>query len=134
MLALYSCHQLTLQLAWMRDTHHSYLGPPHTRQRVCLEEAQQGTIEPHAYPQQPQWNIGYEGGYSEYQGGSCSYYLHGLSGLSHGTGTSAYTRFPEWYYSLESYITYGANQAERVVEGVGRLKHTMGELRSSVDS
>jgi hypothetical protein len=39
-LALYSCHQLTLQLTWMGDAHHSYSRPPHTRQRARMEATQ----------------------------------------------------------------------------------------------
>jgi hypothetical protein len=36
MLALYSYHQLTLQLAQTRDAGHSYSGPPRTRLRALL--------------------------------------------------------------------------------------------------
>jgi hypothetical protein len=99
-----------------------------------MEAIQQDTTEPHAYPQQPQWDTVYEGGYSEYQGGSSSYYPHGPSGLSHGVRTSASVRYPNWYYPLERYISYGVDQAQWAVEGVGRLDRTVGELRSSVDS
>jgi hypothetical protein len=93
-LALYSCHQLSLQLAQMRDMHHSYSGPPRTRQRARMEAAQQDTTEPQAYPRQPQWDTRYEGGYSEYQEGSSFYYPHGPSGLSRGTGTFASAWYP----------------------------------------
>jgi hypothetical protein len=86
-----------------------------------METAQQDTTEPHAYSQQPQWDTRYEGGHSEYQGSSSSYsyYPHGPSRLSHGAGISASAQYPNWYYPLERYISYGADQAERVMEGVG---------------
>jgi hypothetical protein len=39
-LALYSCYQLTLHLAWMGDARHNYSGPPRTQQRARMEAAQ----------------------------------------------------------------------------------------------
>jgi hypothetical protein len=118
----------------MGDARHSYSGPSRMWQRVRMEAAQQDTTESQAYPQQPQWDTGYEGGYSEYQGGSSSYYPHGIFGLKHRVGTSASTRYPNWYYPLERYVSYGADQAKRTVQGVGWLQHTVEEHRSSVDS
>jgi hypothetical protein len=70
----------------------------------------------------------------EYHGGSSSYYPHGSFRLSHGVGTSVFAQYPDWYYPLERYSSYGANQAERAVEGVGQLEHLVGELCSFVDS
>jgi hypothetical protein len=52
------------------------------------------------------------------KGGSSSYYTHVPSGLSHGAGTSASPRYPNLYYPIERYICYGADQAQRAVEGV----------------
>jgi hypothetical protein len=69
-LALYSCHQLTLQLARMGNARHSYSGPPHNRQCPHIEAAQQDTTTPQDPPQMPQWDTGYGSGYSEYQEGS----------------------------------------------------------------
>jgi hypothetical protein len=118
----------------MEDVLHSYSGTPHMRQCVCMEAVKQDSTEPHSYLQQSQWDTGYEGGYLEYQGCSSSYYPHGSFGLSHGAETSTPAWYPDWYYPLERYITYGADQAQWVVEGVGQLNRTVGELRSSIDS
>jgi hypothetical protein len=32
---------------------------------------------------------------------------------------SASARYPDWYAPLERYISYGVDQAERAVEGIG---------------
>jgi hypothetical protein len=33
--------------------------------------------------------------------------------------TSAFARYPDWYAPLEWYISYGVDQAECAVEGIG---------------
>jgi hypothetical protein len=42
--------------------------------------------------------------------------------------TSASARYPDWYAPLERYISYGADQAERTVEGIGRLEQRMDDF------
>jgi hypothetical protein len=65
----------------------------------------------------------------------------GMLQLRRGAGISAAADYPDWYYSLERYISYGADQAERVVEGIIRIEHTLEEyvrvhteLSSYIDS
>jgi hypothetical protein len=58
--------------------------------------------------------------------GSC---IGGYLGASHGARTSASTEFPYWYYPLERYISYGVDQAERMVEGIGWMKNRMDEFK-----
>jgi hypothetical protein len=133
-LELYSCQQLTLQLTRIGDARHNYSGPPRTQGCSCMEATQQDVAAPQAPPQQPHWDTGYGGGSLEYQEGGSSYYPHSPPGLSRGVGTSASTRYPDWYYPLKRYISYGVDQAKRVVEGIGWLEHSMGELRTSINS
>jgi hypothetical protein len=38
------------------------------------------------------------------------------------TITSASTTYPDWYAPLERYVSYGVDQAERAVEGIGQLE------------
>jgi hypothetical protein len=40
----------------------------------------------------------------------------------------ASTRYPDWYNSLQRYINYGVDQAERAVEGIERLEHQMDDF------
>jgi hypothetical protein len=54
---------------------------------------------------------------------------------------SAPTRYSDWYAPLERYVSYGADQAERVVEGIGRLEpwvddfaHVQMEVQDSINS
>jgi hypothetical protein len=49
--------------------------------------------------------------------------------------------YPNWYAPLERYVSYGVDQAERAVEGIGWLKHRMDdlahvqtEMQASIDS
>jgi hypothetical protein len=65
-------------------------------------------------PSRAQWDTGYGGGYSGHH---------------------------DWYTPLEQYVSYGADQAERVVEGIGRLERWMDdfatiqtEMQASIDS
>jgi hypothetical protein len=55
--------------------------------------------------------------------------------------TSASIRYPDWYALLEWYVSYGVYQAERAVEGIGRLErrmddfaHVQMEMQASIDS
>jgi hypothetical protein len=55
--------------------------------------------------------------------------------------TSTSTRYPDWYAPLERYISYGVDQAECAVEGIGQLEHQMNdfahmqtEMQASLDS
>jgi hypothetical protein len=66
----------------MGHARHRYLGPPRMRQRERMEVAHQDTTKPQTYPQQPQWDTGYEGGYSEYQGAVILTTLTVLLGLA----------------------------------------------------
>jgi hypothetical protein len=56
-------------------------------------------------------------------------------------GTSASTKYPDWYAPLEWYVSYGVDWAERVVQGIGQLKrqmddfaHVQTEMQASIDS
>jgi hypothetical protein len=82
-----------------------------------LEVAQQAMTTLQAHPHEPQWETGYGGGYSGYHEGSY-YPSHGYPEPSHGAGTSASARYPDWYAPLEQYVSYGVDQAEHVVEGI----------------
>jgi hypothetical protein len=76
-LQLYSCKSLTLQFDWMGEARHSIAGPPRTRGRAHLEPAQQTTTTPQARLQEPQWDTGYEVGYSGHHEGGSYYPSHG---------------------------------------------------------
>jgi hypothetical protein len=70
-LRLYSCESHTQQFDWTGEVHHSFAGPPHTRERARIEVAQQTMTTPRAHPQKPLWDTGYGGGYScHHEGGS----------------------------------------------------------------
>jgi hypothetical protein len=106
-----------------------------------MEAAQQTTTTTQAHPQEPQWDTGYGGGYSDYHESGSHYPSHGYPKPSLQGGTSASARYPDWYAPLERYISYGVDQAERAVEGIGLLEHHMVdfadmqmEMLTSIDS
>jgi hypothetical protein len=70
---LYSCESLTPQFDRMGEACHSFTGPPRTHGRAHMESAQQTMTILQAQPQEPQWDTGYEGGYSGHHE-SGSYY------------------------------------------------------------
>jgi hypothetical protein len=84
-----------------------------------MEAAQQTTTAPQAHPQEPQWDIGYVGGYSGHLEGGGYYPSHGYPEPSLRAGTSASARYPNWYTLLERYFNYEVDQVERTVEGIG---------------
>jgi hypothetical protein len=87
-----------------------------------MEAAQQTTTTPQAHPQEPQWDTGYGVGYSSHHEGGSYYTSHSYPEPSVQAGTSASARYPNRYGPLEWYISYGVDQAERAVEGIGRLE------------
>jgi hypothetical protein len=106
-----------------------------------MEAAQQTTTTPQAHPQEPQWDIGYKGGYSGHHEGGCNYPSHGYPEPSLQAGTSTSTKYPDLYAPLEWYVSYGVDQAEHAVEGIGRLErwmddfaHMQMEMQASIDS
>jgi hypothetical protein len=84
-----------------------------------MEAEQQTMTTPYAHPQEPQWDTGYGGGYSGYHEGGSYYPSHGYRESSLQAGSSASAMYPNWYAPLERYVSYGVDQAERVVEGIG---------------
>jgi hypothetical protein len=55
--------------------------------------------------------------------------------------TSTFAKYPNWYAPLERYVSYGIDQAERAVEGIGRLErqiddftHIKMAMQASIDS
>jgi hypothetical protein len=67
--------------------------------------------------QQPQWDTGYRGGYLGYN--ERGYYpSHSYPKPSLRARTSASARYHDWYNPLEWYISYGVDQAKRVMEGI----------------
>jgi hypothetical protein len=103
----------------MGEACHSFTGPPRTHGRAHMEVAQQTMTTPHAHPQEPQWDTGNGGGYSGYHEGGSYYPSHSYPEPSLRAGTSASARYPNWYARLERYTSYGVDQAERAVEGIG---------------
>jgi hypothetical protein len=103
----------------MEEARHSFTGPPRTPRRAHMEAAQQTTTIPQAHPQEPQWDNGYGGGYSGHHESGSYYPSHGYPEPSLQAGTSTSARYLDSYARLERYISYGVNQAERVVEGIG---------------
>jgi hypothetical protein len=106
-----------------------------------MEAAQQTTTTPHAHPQEPQWDTGYGGVYSDYHEGGCYYPSQGFLEPSLWAGTSASARYPDWYSPLERYVSYGVNQAEHAVEGIRWLErqmddfeHVQTEMEATIDS
>jgi hypothetical protein len=70
-----------------------------------------------------------------------TYPSHGYPEPNLWAGTSVYAKYPNWYAHLERYISYGADQAKRAVEGIGRLEQRMDdfatvqtEMQASMDS
>jgi hypothetical protein len=84
-----------------------------------MEVAQQTMTTPQAHPQEHQWDTGYGAGYSGYHEGGSYYPSHGYPEPSLRARTSASTRYPDWYASLERYISYGVDQAKCAVERIG---------------
>jgi hypothetical protein len=103
----------------MGEARHSFTGPPHNHRRDRMEATLQATTTPPAHPQEPQWDTGYGGGYSGHHEGSSYYHSHGYPESSLQARTSASARYPDWYAALEWYASYGADRAERTVEGIG---------------
>jgi hypothetical protein len=97
---------------------HSVIGPPHTHGRALMEAAQQATITPQAHHQEPQWDIGYGGGYLGHHKGSSYYPSHFYPVSSLRVETSAFARYPDWCTPSERYASYGADQVEHAVEGI----------------
>jgi hypothetical protein len=110
----------------MGEACHSFTRPPCTRGRAHLESAQLAMTTPRAHPQEPQWDIGYGGGYSGHHEGSSYYPSHGYpkSSLRDRTYTAA------MYAPLERYASYGAAK----VEGIGHLERQMDECTDSIES
>jgi hypothetical protein len=103
----------------MGEAHHSFTGPPRTHGRARMEAAQQTMTTPHAHAQEPQWDTWYGGRYSGYHESGSYYPSHGYREPSLRAKTSASTRYPDWYTHLERYVSYGVDQAEHTVEGIG---------------
>jgi hypothetical protein len=85
----------------MGEVHHSFTGPPHTHGRARMEAAQQTTATLRAHPQEPQWKIGYGGGYSAHHEGGSYYPSHGDPEPSLRVETSTSARYPDWYAPLK---------------------------------
>jgi hypothetical protein len=75
-----------------------------------MEAAQQTTTTPQAHPQEPQWDIGYKGGYSGHHEGGCYYPSHSYPEPSLQAGTSTSTKYPDLYAPLEWYVSYGVTR------------------------
>jgi hypothetical protein len=71
------------------------------------------------HPQEPQWDTGYGGGNLGHHEGGSYYPSHGYPKPSLQVGTTASARYPDWYAHLERYVSYGVDQAKRMVEGIG---------------
>jgi hypothetical protein len=84
-----------------------------------MEAAKQTMTTPQAHPQKPQWDNGYGGGYSGHHESGSYYPSHGYPEPSLRAGTSASARYTNWYAPLERYVSYGVDQAEHTVEGIG---------------
>jgi hypothetical protein len=68
------------------------------------------------------------GGYSGHHESGSYYPSHSYHEPSLRAGTSASARYSDWYAPLERYVSYEVDQAERVVEGIGSLKHQMDDF------
>jgi hypothetical protein len=112
----------------MGEAHHSFTGPPSTHGRAHMEAAQQATTTLQAHPHEPQWDTGYEGVYLGYHEGDSYYPSHSYPEPSLRARTSTFARYPHWDAPLERYVSYGVDQAERVVEGIGGLERWMDDF------
>jgi hypothetical protein len=81
------------------------------------------------------------GGYSGHHVGGSYYPSHDYPEPSLRAGSSASARYPDWYAPLERYVSYGVDQAERAMEGIGWLEHRMDdfahvqiEMQASINS
>jgi hypothetical protein len=106
-----------------------------------MEAAQQTMTTPLAHPQEPQWDAGYGVGYSGHHESGSYYPSHGYPQPSPRAGNSTSTRYSDWYAPLERYVSYGVDQAERVVEGIERIErrmdnfaHVQMDMQASIDS
>jgi hypothetical protein len=99
----------------MREAHHRFTG-------------QQTTTTLQAHPQEPQWDTRYGGGLLSHHESGSYYSSHSYPEPSLQVRTSASARYPDWYTPLEWYVSYGVDQAERAVEGIGRLEHRMDDF------
>jgi hypothetical protein len=106
-----------------------------------MEAAQQTTTTSQAHPQEPQWDTGYGVGYSGHHDGGSYYTSHDYPEPSLRAETSTSVMYPDWYAPLERCISYGFDQAERVVEGIRLLErqmddfaHVQTEMQASIDS
>jgi hypothetical protein len=106
----------------MGEACHSFVGPPHTHGRARMEAAKQTTTTPYAHPQEHQWDTGYEVGYSGHHEGGSYYPSHSYLEPNPQAGTFASAKYPNRDAPLERYVNYGVDQAERAVEGIGRLE------------
>jgi hypothetical protein len=93
-----------------------------------MEAAQQTMTTPRAHPQEPQWDTGYAGGYLGHHESGSYYPSLGYPKPSLRARTSASTRYPNWYDPLVWYVSYGVDQAEHVVEGIGLLELQMDDF------
>jgi hypothetical protein len=57
--------------------------------------------------------------YSGHHEGGSYYPFHGYPEPSLLAGISASARYPDWYTPLERYISYGVDQVEHTVKGIG---------------
>jgi hypothetical protein len=83
-----------------------------------MEATQKTTTTPQAHPQEPRWDTEYGGGYSGHHEGGSYYPSHGYPKPSLRARTSASARYPDRYAPLERYISYGVDQAKRMMEGI----------------
>jgi hypothetical protein len=125
----------------MGEARHNFTGPPRTRGRARIETAQHSTTTPQAHPLEPQWDTGYGGCCLSHHESGSYYPSHGYPEPSLQAGTSASVRYPDWYAPLDRYASYGVDQADNAVEGIGRLVHQMDDfthaqtkMQASIDS
>jgi hypothetical protein len=93
-----------------------------------MEVAQQTTTTPQAHPQEPQWDTGYGDGYSGHHGGGSYYPSNDYPEPSLRARTFVSASYTGWYAPLEQYISYGVDQTERTVEGIGRIERRMDDF------
>jgi hypothetical protein len=102
----------------MEEARHNFAVPPHTHGGVHMEATQKTMTTPQAHPQEPRWDTEYGGGYSGHHEGGSYYPSHGYPKPSLRARTSASARYPDRYDPLEWYISYGVDQAKRMMEGI----------------